>query len=81
MEIPLTVESLKVADGVDCPRVGTSYVKSFVLSSTLAEWSPSTLTVYRQFTGPVHVNPNPKNFNDHDKLLLLNIKFKHSAYN
>ena len=39
---------------------------------------------YRQFTEPVHVNPNPKNFNDHDKpptTYLLNIKFKHSAYN
>jgi hypothetical protein len=30
--------------------------------------SPSTLTVYRQFMGPVHVNPNRTNFNDLDKL-------------
>jgi hypothetical protein len=36
MEIPLIVESLEVADGVDRPRVGASYVKSSLLRSTLA---------------------------------------------
>jgi len=35
MEIPFIVESLKVADGVDRLRVGASYMKSSVLSSTL----------------------------------------------
>jgi hypothetical protein len=34
--------------------------------------SASTLTVYRTFTWPVHVNPNPTNFNNK----LHNVKYK-----
>jgi hypothetical protein len=48
----------------DTPRV------SAIPSSAI----PSTLKVYHQFTGSVHVNPNPKNFNDRDEL--LNITFQ-----
>jgi hypothetical protein len=39
-----------------------------------------TLTVYRQFTWPVHVNPNPKNFND-ITINYLTLRLKYSAYN
>ena len=41
--------------------------------------SAGTLTVYRAETWPVRVNPNPKNFNNHDNYSTL--RLEHSAYN